>query len=74
MPVLPGEFEADVTLFASNDASEYYDDDGAVDEEVHTRAKRFALYLEANTGARWDKMPIPVLIEQTFCKWQFITC
>jgi hypothetical protein len=68
--VLPGDFEADVTLFVSNDTSEYYDDDGEVAEEVHARAKRFAIYLEANTGARWDKMPIPVVIEQTFCMLQ----
>jgi hypothetical protein len=30
------------------------------------RSKRFSLFLDEDTGARWDKMPIPVVIDDLF--------
>src|SRR5262245_5384918 len=65
--VLPGASEADVTLFSS----------GAVVANASTirRAKRIALCVEQTCGARWDEMPIPVVIEElfsTFCTFSTV--
>jgi hypothetical protein len=61
VPIKPGDFEMEMKFFNSATPPPNTTD------TVH-RAKRFALYLEQNAGARWDKMPIPVLFEDAFSR------